>query len=67
MTWALTLEGRSDRGAIVLLIDDRREAERIATEVRSKGIAIVVKPHVSQRTALTAAREPAQSTGTPVG
>ena len=67
MTWALTLEGRSDRGGIVLLIDDRGEAERIATEVRLKGIAIVVKPHVSQRAALSSSRDPSQGVGMPAG
>ena len=52
MSWALTLEGRSDRGAVVLLVDDRGEAESIAIEVRRKGIPIVVRPHLSQRSTL---------------
>ena len=49
MSWALTLEGRSDRAGVVLLIDDEREAERIASEVRRKGIQIVVRPHRDRR------------------
>lgn len=48
MTWALTLEGRSDRGAVVMLIDDRREAEHIASAVRLKGIPVVVRPHLAR-------------------
>ena len=53
MSWALTLEGRSDRGAVVLLVDDRTEAESIAIEVRRKGIPIVVRPDVSQRSTVS--------------
>lgn len=49
MSWALALEGRSDRAAVVLLIDDEREAESIASEVRRKGIRIVVRPHPDRR------------------
>lgn len=49
MSWALALEGRSDRAGVVLLIDDEREAESIANEVRRKGIRIVVRPHPDRR------------------
>lgn len=48
MTWALALEGRNDRGGVLFLIDDEREAERIAIEVRRKGIPIVIRPHRSE-------------------
>ncbi len=45
MGWAVTLEGRSDPQAIVLLIDDRSEAESIASEIRARGQRVVVLPY----------------------
>ena len=47
MGWALTLEGRVDPAAIVLLVDDKEEAESIAQEVRQKGTRIVIRPYPS--------------------
>jgi hypothetical protein len=44
MSWALTLEGRADLAGILLLVDDRDEAEIIAREVSRKGTRIVIKP-----------------------
>lgn len=45
MGWALTLEGRADPAAIVLLVDDKEEAESIAQEVRRSGTRIVIRPY----------------------
>lgn len=45
MGWALTLEGRVDPAAIVLLVDDKEEAESIAQEVRRNGTRIVIRPY----------------------
>ena len=47
MGWALTLEGRVDPAAIVLLVDDKEEAESIAQEVRRNGTRIVIRPYPS--------------------
>jgi len=47
MGWALTLEGRADPAAIVLLVDDKEEAESIAQEVRRNGTRIVIRPYPS--------------------
>lgn len=47
MGWALTLEGRVDPAAIVLLVDDKDEAESIAQEVRRNGTRIVIRPYPS--------------------
>jgi ERCC4-type nuclease len=44
MGWAVTIDGRADPGAIVVLIDEREEAESIAGEIRSHGIQVVVRP-----------------------
>lgn len=41
----MTLEGRVDPGAIVLLIDEREEAESIAREICSRGTRVVVRPY----------------------
>ena len=60
MTWALTLEGRSDPSGVVLLIDDEREAELLAMEIRRKGIAIVVRPHRRRRPALNQPENPSR-------
>jgi hypothetical protein len=43
MGWAVTMEGRSDPGGIVLLIEDRSEAESIAAEIRTRGTRVVVR------------------------
>lgn len=51
MSWALTMEGRNDREGVVLLLDDEREAQRIAGEVRRKGIQLVVRPYRVQHSA----------------
>ncbi len=45
MGWAVTLEGRSDPQGIVLLIDDRSEAESLAREIRARGQRVVVVPY----------------------
>jgi hypothetical protein len=36
MTWAITDKGRTGRAAILLLLEDRREAESIAIELRAR-------------------------------
>jgi hypothetical protein len=46
MSWGIALEGRTDPAAILLLFDDRREAEEIAFEVRRRGHPVVVRPCV---------------------
>ena len=46
MSWAVTMEGRVDPGAIVLLIEEREEAESIAHEICSRGTRVVVRPHL---------------------
>lgn len=43
MSWAVTMEGRSDPGGIVMLFDDRSEAESIAHEIRTRGTSVVVR------------------------
>ena len=45
MGWAVAMEGRVDPGAIVLLIEEREEAESIAREIRSRGTRVVVRPY----------------------
>jgi hypothetical protein len=45
MGWALVMEGRTDLAAIVVLIDDRDEAEIIAREICLRGPRVVVKPY----------------------
>jgi hypothetical protein len=43
--WAVTMEGRADPAAIVLLIEEREEAESIAQEICSRGTRVVVRPY----------------------
>jgi hypothetical protein len=43
MGWAVTLEGRTDPGAVMLLFDDRTEAESLAGEIRARGTQVVVR------------------------
>ena len=45
MGWAVTMDGRSDPGGIVLLIEEREEAESIAREIRTRGPRVVVRPY----------------------
>jgi hypothetical protein len=45
MGWAVTMEGRADPAAIVLLIEEREEAESIAREICSRGTRVVVRPY----------------------
>lgn len=45
MGWALTVEGRSDTEAVLLLLEDRAEAESIASEIRTRGTPVVVIPY----------------------
>jgi hypothetical protein len=45
MTWAVALDGRSDEEGILLLLEDREEAESIAVEVRRRGHRVVVRPY----------------------
>jgi hypothetical protein len=41
-SWAVTVEGRDDPTAVLLLTDDRVEAESIAAEMRVHGHPVVV-------------------------
>ena len=41
----MTMEGRIDPEGIVLLIEERDEAESIAREICSRGTAVVVRPY----------------------
>jgi hypothetical protein len=45
MSWAVVMEGRTDVTAIVMLIDDRDEAETIAAEICQRGPLVVVRPY----------------------
>jgi hypothetical protein len=48
MAWAIALEDREDAGGVLLLADDRREADSIATEVRRRGHPVIVRPYPYQ-------------------
>lgn len=50
MGWAVALEGRWDPQGIVLLIEDRAEAESIAGEIRARGPRVVVRPYPASDT-----------------
>jgi hypothetical protein len=63
MTWALTLEGRADPAGIILLVDDKDEAEIIAHEVRRNGTPIVIRPYRGHEM-LEDARPPGGPAGT---
>jgi hypothetical protein len=39
------MEGRVDPGGIVLLVEEREEAESIAEEIRSRGPRVVVRAY----------------------
>lgn len=56
MSWAVTLEGRTDRHGIVALIDDRAKAEHIASEIRTQGPRVVVAPYAEPASAAPPAR-----------
>jgi len=45
MEWAIALEGRTDLGGILLLLEDRAEAESIAGEMRERGHRVAVRPY----------------------
>jgi hypothetical protein len=51
MEWAIALDGRSDAAGILLLLEDRQEAESIAIEVRRRGHRVVVRPYLDRGTA----------------
>lgn len=50
MPWAVVVEGRSDPGRILLIIDDKREAETLAYEIGRKGGRIGTEPYPSPET-----------------
>jgi hypothetical protein len=64
MGWAIMLEGRTDQAAILLLFDDREEAEDIAFEVRRRGHPVVVHPFAG-RGPDTEAGQPLAALSTP--
>lgn len=45
MAWAIVVQGRTDPGRILLIIEDRREAETLAYEIRRKLTRIAVEPY----------------------
>ena len=44
MSWAVAVAGRTDPGAILLLVAERDEAEAIASEMRCNGQHVDVQP-----------------------
>jgi hypothetical protein len=42
--WAVAIEARDDPGGILLIVEDRGEAESIAAELRERGVKAVVRP-----------------------
>ena len=51
MGWAITIDGRTDPAAIVVLLDEREEAESMAAEIRRRGPRVVVRPYPDRGTA----------------
>ena len=45
MEWAVALAGRADPEAILILLDERDEAEQIAIEMRRKGHRVEVRTY----------------------
>ncbi len=43
VTWAVALEGRTDPGGTLMLIEDRQEAENLALEIRRRGQRVTVR------------------------
>lgn len=48
MGWAVTMEGRPDPGAAMILFDDPVEAEDMARQIRARGTRVVVRPYPDQ-------------------
>jgi hypothetical protein len=46
--WAIAIDGRTDPGGIVVVLDEREEAESIASEIRRRGPRVVVRPYPEQ-------------------
>jgi hypothetical protein len=42
--WKVAIEGRDDPGGILLIVEDRGEAESIAAELRERGVKAVAQP-----------------------
>lgn len=53
MEWAVIMEGRTDPAAIVVLLEERGEAELIAGEICRRGPRVVVRPYTEKATAAT--------------
>jgi hypothetical protein len=43
--WAFVLEGRTGPDGVLVILDERTEAESIAAEVRQKGHRVVVRTY----------------------
>jgi hypothetical protein len=43
MTWAVSIEGRYDSGAILLLVETQEEAESLAQDIRRGGVRVVAR------------------------
>jgi hypothetical protein len=42
--WSVSIEGREDRGGILLVVGERIEAESLAEEIRQRGVRVVARP-----------------------
>ncbi len=45
MEWAIHIDGRTDPAAIVVLLDEREEAESMAAEICRRGPRVAVRPY----------------------
>ena len=45
MEWAVALEGRTGPEGVLVTLDERAEAESIASEVRQKGHQVIVRTY----------------------
>lgn len=46
VTWAVSIDGRIDREAVLFLVEERDYAESIAIEMRRRGQRVVVHLHM---------------------
>jgi hypothetical protein len=48
VSWAIVIEGRTDKDGILMLCDDQQEAESIASEMRRRGHPVEVRRQVER-------------------
>lgn len=65
MSWAVAVAGRADPAGVLLIVEERTEAESLAAEIRRRGTDVIVRLYPAAGGTAGVWRAPARRAGAP--